>query len=104
MPRIARLPASGGGLKGMAPRLVGRADARPVGLGQTLGHLVGRDELLGLRRRRERRHGGLVHSELGLNGGREARASASGGFKGSGPVDDGTEHQRGGNGQQGRAL
>ena len=68
--RIARLPAGRGGLESMAPGLVGGADARPVGLGQALGHLVRAGERLGLARlgggpgrqcgheqRRERRDG-----------------------------------------------
>ena len=50
--RIASLPTGGGGLERVPPRLICGADARPVGLGQALGHLVGRGELLDLHRRR----------------------------------------------------
>ena len=48
---IARLPARGRGLKGMPTRLIRGADARPIGLGEALGHLVGRGQLLGPCRR-----------------------------------------------------
>ena len=55
---IARLPAGGRGLKGVPPRLIRGADARPSGLGEARGHLVGRGRLLGpCRRGRQRRSG-----------------------------------------------
>ena len=48
---IARLPTGGRGLTGMPPGSIRGADARPIGLGKALGHLVGRGHLLGPRRR-----------------------------------------------------
>jgi len=56
LPRIARLPAAWDGLKRMLPRLVGGADAGPVGLRQSLG-LTGRGNRLRLPRRRGSREG-----------------------------------------------
>ena len=47
---IARLPTGGRGLTGMPPGSIRGADARPIGLGKALGHLVGRVHLLGPRR------------------------------------------------------
>jgi len=48
---IARLPAVSRGLKGVPPRPIRGADARPIGLSEALGHLVGRGQRLGPRRR-----------------------------------------------------
>ena len=71
--RISRLPHTGLALDGhesMLPRRVRRADVRPVGFLQALGHLVGRSELLGLARLGVREGRGSRHF-AGADGRRE---------------------------------